>query len=187
MFFGLSLGPVLGGYIHDRFSLDAAFLGMGILSAIGFGLCLVLLPPTRAEKVIVNASESVPWRRLLADRNIVGLFGVRFAYAACIGVIWGFLPVLAAAELQLSSSTVGFLVMIGIFISGLLHIPMGALADRVNKNLLVAGGGLAGAGGVFLFLVGPEFSGAFNGQHPFRDRRRDRHPRPDGPGGHKGQ
>jgi len=151
MFFGLSLGPVLGGYIHDLFSLNAAFFCMGLLAGIGFLLCIFLLPPTHSEKVVVNATEIVPWRKLMRDQSIVGQFAVRFAYAACIGVIWGFLPVLASTELRLSSSVVGFLVMIGILISGSLHIPMGLIADRVNKNLLVIGGGLAGAIGVFLF------------------------------------
>jgi len=151
MFFGLSIGPVLGGYINDRFSLNTAFLCMGLLACASFLLCVCLLPPTRPEKVVVVAAQIVPWRRLLVDRDIIGQFAIRFAYAACIGVIWGFLPVLATTNLSLSSSTVGFLVMIGIFISGILHFPMGALADRTNKNVLVIAGGLVGALGVFLF------------------------------------
>jgi len=151
MFFGLSIGPVLGGYINDRFSLDTAFLCMGLLAGTSFLLCVCLLPPTRSEKVVVVAAQIVPWRRLLVDRDIIGQFAIRFAYAACIGVIWGFLPVLATTNLSLSSSTVGFLVMIGIFISGILHFPMGTLADRTNKNVLVITGGLVGALGVFLF------------------------------------
>lgn len=157
MFFGLSVGPVLGGYIHDRFSLNAAFLCMGILAGTSFLLSICLLPPTRLEKVVVSATRIVPWRRLMADRNVVGQFAIRFAYAACIGVIWGFLPILATADLQLSSSTVGFLVMVGIFISGILHIPMGALADKANRRLLVIAGGLVAALGVFLFYWAASF------------------------------
>jgi predicted MFS family arabinose efflux permease len=37
---------------------------------------------------------------------------------------------------------IGVLIMLGIFISGLIHIPMGYLADRISKKLMVAGGGL---------------------------------------------
>ncbi len=157
MFFGLSVGPVLGGYINDLFSLNAAFLCMGTLAGIGFLLCICLLPPTHLEKVVINAAAVVPWTKLILDRGVCGQFAVRFAYAACIGVIWGFLPVLASKELALSSSTVGFLVMIGIFISGSLHIPMGALADRLNKNLMVIAGGLVGAIGVFYFQWAASF------------------------------
>jgi len=157
MFFGLSIGPVLGGYIQDLFSLDAAFLCMGILAGTSFLLSICLLPPTRSEKVVVTAARIVPWRQLMTDRSVVGQFAIRFAYAACIGVIWGFLPILATASLQLSSSTVGFLVMVGIFISGILHLPMGAVADRVNKRMLVIAGGLVGAVGVFLFYWAGSF------------------------------
>jgi MFS transporter, DHA1 family, multidrug resistance protein len=151
VFFGLSIGPVLGGYIHDLFSLDAAFLCMGILAGTSFLLCVCLLPPTHSEKGVTTAAQIVPWRQLLVDRSVVGQFAIRFSYAACIGVIWGFLPILAATRLQISSSAIGFLVMIGILVSGILHLPMGTLADKANKRLLVAAGGLVGALGVFLF------------------------------------
>jgi MFS family permease len=124
---------------------------MGLLAGTSFLMCTCLLPPTRSETVVVAAARSVPWRQLMTDRNIISQFAIRFAYAACIGVIWGFLPILANTDLQLSSSTVGFLVMIGIFISGVLHFPMGTLADSLNKKLLVTIGGLLGALGVFLF------------------------------------
>jgi MFS family permease len=64
------------------------------------------------------------------------------AYAACIGVIWSFLPILADAEFSLSSSSIGVLVTIGVFFSGLMHLPMGFLADRLNRKMMVVTGGL---------------------------------------------
>lgn len=142
VFIGLSVGPVLGGVINDRFSLDAAFLSMGGLSFIGFLLSLFLLPPTRSERVIRHGRPPADWKRLTRNREIAGLFYFRFAYTLCIGVIWGFLPILADAQLSLSSANIGFLVMLGIFISGLIHVPMGWVADRVNKKILVITGGL---------------------------------------------
>ena len=48
MFCGLSIGPLLGGVIHDRFNLETSFVCMGLLALIGFLLCLFLLPPTRS-------------------------------------------------------------------------------------------------------------------------------------------
>ncbi|MEJ2731874.1 MAG: MFS transporter, partial [Deltaproteobacteria bacterium] len=45
MFCGLSIGPLLGGVIHDRFSLETSFVSMGLLALTGFLLCLFLLPP----------------------------------------------------------------------------------------------------------------------------------------------
>jgi MFS family permease len=148
VFFGLSLGPVLGGLIHDRFSLDAAFWGMGGLSLIGFLLSLVFLPPVRTETVVRRGKQPAGWKQVARNREIAGLFFFRFAYTACIGIIWGFLPVLADADLALSSATIGFLVMLGIFVSGIIQLPMGYVADRLNKKSMVIFGGVLVSGAV---------------------------------------
>ena len=151
LFLGLSLGPVLGGVINDRFNLDAAFISMGGLSFIGFLLGFFLLPPTRSERVVRQGRPPAAWKRLLQDREITGLFFFRLAYTACIGIIWGFLPVLGAGELSLSSSSIGILVMLAIFVSGIIHVPMGYLADRINKKLMVVSGGLIAGYAVLTF------------------------------------
>jgi len=151
VFCGLSLGPLLGGAINDWMSLDTAFLCMGLLALTGFFLSLVLLPSTHSEKVIVRGIQPLPWKWLLRDRFIAGLFALRFAYTAAIGMIWGFLPVMAAMEFSLTSSSIGILVMLGVFVSGVLHAPMGILADHVNRRALVLIGGGFATGGVLLF------------------------------------
>jgi MFS family permease len=145
LFFGLSLGPVAGGVINDRFNLQAAFVCMGLLALIGFGLCLRLLPATHKEAALRKGRQPMQWRRILCDRSIAGLFVFRLAYTAGIGIIWGFLPVLAASEFSLTSSQIGVLVMLGVLVSGLLQAPMGWLADRISRKAMVGiGGGLAG-------------------------------------------
>lgn len=152
VFLGLSFGPVLGGVIHDRYGLDAAFGGMGLLSFIGFCLSLAFLPPPRSEKVLQRGRPPAALRQIIQDREISGLFVFRFAYTASIGIIWGFLPVLAGAELSLSSTTIGFLVMLGIFISGIIQLPMGYAADHINKKLMVTSGGLLVSYAVLSFM-----------------------------------
>ena len=158
VFFGLSLGPVLGGLIHDRFSLDAAFWGMGGLSLVGFLLSLVFLPPVRSERVVRRGIQPVGWKQLARNREIAGLFFFRFAYTACIGIIWGFLPVLADTELALSSTTIGFLVMLGIFVSGIIQLPMGYVADRLNKKSMVIFGGALVSGAILSYLWADQVS-----------------------------
>jgi len=151
MFFGLSLGPVIGGIINDRLSLNAAFICMGFLAFTGFLLSIFLLPPTKSEQAVYFGKTPTGWKILLRDRVIAGLFLFRFAYTFCIGVIWGFLPVLADSEFSLSSSSIGILVMLGVFISGLIHLPMGYLADRINKNMMIAAGGFIVVFAMFYF------------------------------------
>ncbi|MFC1811323.1 MFS transporter [Thermodesulfobacteriota bacterium] len=142
MFFGLSIGPLIGGIIKDRFSLQLSFACMASLAMIGFLLSLSLLPPTSSEQVVLRGRDPAAWKQLLKDRDIIGFFLFRFGYAACIGIIWGFLPVLADTAFSLSSSSIGILVMLGVFTSGILHVPMGILADRMNKKIMVVTGGI---------------------------------------------
>ncbi len=157
IFLGLSIGPLVGGWVHDRFNLQAAFVCMGLLALIGFLFSLLLLPPTRSERSLSRKNGLISWVQLLKDKELAGLLLFRFAYLACIGIILGFLPVYAASAFSLSSASIGILVMLGISVSGLIQIPMGFLADRTNRNLMIITGGLIAGFAIFLF----EWAGGF--------------------------
>jgi DHA1 family multidrug resistance protein-like MFS transporter len=147
----LSIGPLIGGEIRDRFSLDTSFACMGGLAFVGFLLSLFLLPHTRSESVVSRETTPIEWKRLVYDGDMAGLFLFRLAYAACIGVIWSFLPVLGDTEFSLSSASIGILVTLGIFSSGLLHVPMGFLSDRINRKIMVVTGGIIISYAIFSF------------------------------------
>jgi len=140
--FGLSVGPLAGGLTKDLFGLQSSFLAMGLLALVGFFMCITWLPPVHSEPAAASTREPVPWRELLGDRTLAGLFFVRFAYVVCIGIIWGFVPLYASIEFPLSGASIGALITVGIVVSGSLNAPMGYLADRIDKRLMVAGGGL---------------------------------------------
>ena len=142
MLFGLSLGPLMGGFIKDQFSLQASFFCMGFLAALGFVWCLFLLPPKASEKRARIIKDNLTQRWLMRDLSMMGLFVFRFAYVFCIGIIWGFVPIYANLNFSLSSTSIGVLIMMGIFISGAMNIPMGLLADRMNRKIMVTTGGL---------------------------------------------
>jgi DHA1 family multidrug resistance protein-like MFS transporter len=158
MFLGLSIGPLIGGTIRDNFSLDMSFASMGILTFMGFLLSLLLLPPIKSEHIVGRGIEPLAWKKVLHDRNMAGLFLFRLAYAACIGVIWSFLPVLADVEFSLSSSTIGILVTLGVFSSGVLHVPMGLIADRVNRKMMIVSGGMIITYAIFSFYWANSFT-----------------------------
>lgn len=145
---GLGIGPVLGGLANDHFGLSSAFTAMGLLTAVGAVLCLVLLPPTETEHHVRDAREPSPWRELLLDRMLGGLFVFRLCYVVCIGVIWSFLPLHAASNHLLSGTMAGTVVGIGVLTSGLLNLPMGMAADRIDRRRLVILGGLIAGYGV---------------------------------------
>ncbi|MEJ2731325.1 MAG: MFS transporter, partial [Deltaproteobacteria bacterium] len=151
MFCGLSIGPLLGGVIHDRFSLGTSFVSMGLLALTGFLLCLFLLPPTRSERNTSSGKTPVEWKQLLFDRDIASIFLFRFSYIVCIGIVWAFLPLFAKLKFSSSSSAIGILIMLGVLVSGSLNVPMGVLADKLSKKWMVIAGGLIVACAVFSF------------------------------------
>lgn len=150
MFLSLSLGPLMGGVIKDIWSLEAAFMGMGVLSGIGLLLCIFLLPATAKETVKTRKKDIVPWSNLVTDKGIISIFIFRYAYTSCIGVIWCFLPLFADIEFGLSGSLTGILVMLGVFVSGILQLPMGYVADRMNKNIMILLGGILSSIGILM-------------------------------------
>lgn len=152
LFLGLSLGPIIGGVIKDHFNLQASFLCMGLLALVGFFLSLVLLPPTRSEKSIAQTGQPFSWKAVVYDWHVIGLFSFRFAYVFCVGIIWGFIPLFADSRFEASSSSIGILIMLGVFVSGLIHLPMGYLADRINKQLMVVTGGLTVSYAILSFV-----------------------------------
>ncbi|OGR25333.1 MAG: MFS transporter [Desulfobacterales bacterium RIFOXYA12_FULL_46_15] len=158
MFLSLSLGPLMGGVIKDIFSLDAAFMSMGWLSCLGLLLCIFLLPPVSGEKAGKKKHAVVPWAVLIKDKALISIFIFRYAYIACIGVIWSFLPLFADREFGLSGSKTGMLVTLGVFVSGLLQLPMGYAADRMNRTgMIIVGGFFSGAG-----MLLPYFASSFS-------------------------
>ncbi|RTZ98876.1 MAG: MFS transporter [Deltaproteobacteria bacterium] len=161
IFSGLSLGPLMGGIINDRFSLTATFFCMGVLSLGAFFACLFLLPPTGKERMTTDARDPERWWSILGDSTIAGIFFFRLVYTGCIGIIWGFLPVLADMDFSLSSTAIGFLVMEGVLIGGLMQMPMGYLADRLNRRRMIISGGLLIAVAIFSFVWATGFWGLF--------------------------
>ncbi|MBW1989819.1 MAG: MFS transporter [Deltaproteobacteria bacterium] len=161
MFASLSLGPLLGGVVRDQWGIQAAFSAMLVLSLFSCGLCLALLPPVKKEPRMELTRPPLSYRVLLENRCIVGLTAFRTAYTTCVGVVWSFLPVYAAHRFQLSSSQVGVLIMMGVLVAGMLQTPMGWVADRADKRLLVAAGGVCVLASVLLFLPAGGFWGLF--------------------------
>lgn len=153
MFASLSLGPLIGGVLKDAFSMNFAFGCMGVLSAMGLFLSIIFLPAADKEDISIREQTPVSLLLLIKNLDILALISVRLAYTACIGVIWCFVPLFADKAFSLSSTATGFLLMFGIFISGILNLPMGYIADRTNKNLLVMAGGLLCVFAMYLLTI----------------------------------
>jgi len=157
MFLSMSMGPFMGGVINRIYGLDAAFLGMGVLAVVAFIMALVFLPPVAEEKNSASRNESVAVMGLLKDRLILALVSYRLVYTTCVGMIWCFLPLYVDVSFGMGSAEAGTLVMVMVLAGGLLHIPMGLLADRMNRRLLVVAGGFFIIGSMVLCHQATDF------------------------------
>ncbi|ETR70869.1 MAG: hypothetical protein OMM_02922 [Candidatus Magnetoglobus multicellularis str. Araruama] len=91
----------------------------------------------------------------------MGLFTYRMAYTTCIGIIWGFLPVFANTAFDLTPSEIGILIMLGVFTSGLFHVPMGYISDRVDRSIMIVLGGAIVALSLFSMVLATGFWSLF--------------------------
>jgi len=159
MFTSLSLGPLMGGVIKDAWSMQGTFICMAVLSALGLLLSFIFLPPVSDEHIKRKNRASVPWKLILkGNKSLFAIFSFRFAYTSCIGVIWSFLPIFADKQFALSGASTGLLVMLGVFVSGLLQLPMGYVADRFNKRIMVGTGGMICSIAMFMLAHSHSYS-----------------------------
>lgn len=142
MFISMSLGPLIGGVLNAHMGLDWAFIAMALMAFIGFLASLFFLPPKSAETARTQNKGDYKWRIFMKDLQFVGIFFYRFAYASGISIIWCFLPILAHNRFHLESDLTGLLVMTGVFVSGVLNMPMGWVADRKSKKAMIVCGGI---------------------------------------------
>ncbi|MFH1654143.1 MAG: MFS transporter [Pseudomonadota bacterium] len=140
LYAGLSVGPLIGGFLSDLFNIQVSFLCMGIFALAGFLLCLIWLPTTEASHKgheMSNKSVVQTLKICLVDDSILSIFIFRICFTSCIGMIWTYLPVIAKNSFNLSSSEIGILVMLNVLAIGLFQGIMGFSADRFNKKYLV--------------------------------------------------
>ena len=158
---GLSIGPLLGGVVKDWYGINASFLSMGALCLLGFVLCLLFLPREGVLRKSNPSGSGKPksYLAIVKTPAIFSLFTFRICFTTCIGIIWTFLPLFANTMLDLSSSAIGFVIMINVFIAGLLQAPMGYIADRFSKKIMVTAGGVL----AIISLLCLNYATSFNG------------------------
>ncbi len=154
---GVAGGPVLGGVVKDLYSMQASFVLLGILSVLSLLLVWFFLPEVQREKKTANTTN-LPFRAIFSCRPLVGMSFFRLSYAAANATIWIFVPLLAAQLLTLSTSQIGLLISLNVFVSTILQAPCGRLADRMkNKVSLIVIGGLLGGVALALFPVATSY------------------------------
>ena len=152
-FAGLGFGPLIGGYLGDRFSTATAFYGMGCLSLAALLFSFFALPEDlkrHGDRKPAQVRTGI--RETVGDSPLMGLLFFRFTRAVGIGLVWVIMPLMAVKGMGVSSFQVGILLSVNTFITTVLQSPLGHLSDRLGhrKSLtlgtLLASAGIAGIG-----------------------------------------
>lgn len=153
---GFAIGPVLGGSIREYFGMAAAFYTMGGLALATLIGVTVFLPKDSRRKESRDNQTVAPFSALLKHRVVQGLFLLRLFIAVGQGSVYTFLPILAL-RMQISSSQVGLILGVNIFVIVLLQRICGSIADRVDPRTMIIGGTLLSA----LAVLGMPFVDGF--------------------------
>jgi len=162
-FAGLGFGPLIGGYMRDKHSMEAAFYSMGALSLLALLFTAVALPKElgigKKERSLKDKDgdtvENV--KTFLADRDLMGLLTFRFTRALGIGLVWVIMPLYAVKSLGISAFQVGILLSVSTFITTLLQSPTGHLSDRVGHRKSLTVGSVLACGAIASIAWGRNF------------------------------
>jgi len=137
MFFGVALGPLLGGQLTSIWSYEVAFGAMGGLSLVALLLVWWFVPSDHGRRKASHgtreAKQLAPLMKILRNRSVNGII----AYFATRG-FWrqgfsAFYPLFAVSMLGWTEGQVGTVLSAYFFAGGILQIPFGILSDRLRR------------------------------------------------------
>ncbi|MBC8224568.1 MFS transporter [Candidatus Bathyarchaeota archaeon] len=155
MFAGMGLGPLIGGYLTDYFTLSAPFYAMGAMAALSLLLTLRFLPDDKKHRG-ERRRDPPSFRKVLSIPVLRAVFIYRAVGALGRGSIWGFLSLYISGSVDIGGlglpvSVAGLILSVGQLSSAILQSPTGTLADKYDKRHLTFLGGLVGAVGLLMF------------------------------------
>ena len=152
-----SLGALPGGFIADTWGYRSVFVVACSVALIGGAVLFIGLRGTRwvvlKPKTVTSSSPNKPSFKSVTSfcRPLVPQCLVAALHFLGFGILGAFLPLLAAQVVGgVSATEVGILFASAGFVSMVLGIPMGMLADRAGKKmlmilgLLISGAAMAG-------------------------------------------
>ncbi len=147
-FGGMALGPLLGGYLTDRFNMNTPFYAMGVLSLLVMLFTLLLVPESRAIKR--HGSQKGKYFKSLMpvfkDKPMIGIMSYMFTRGF---YRWGFntfFPLLAVGTDHMSLASIGLILSLYMLFGSLIQYPFGLLVDRFptqKVNFIFLGGVLS--------------------------------------------
>jgi MFS family permease len=136
---GQSVGPILGGFLVDRYDYQAAFWVVLVLSSMG--LALAGLKRTRESnptKLSYNLLQDARQAKALAtDPSVLMVLVFTFAIIFAVNLRSSFLPVFLRAE-GLTEASVGLLISIFAVMSTSIRLIFGKLVQLFDRKRIIA-------------------------------------------------
>ena len=140
IYFGLGIGPLLGGILSDLFSIRMPFYAMAASMTVALFLVVFFVPGEVGEEKEREYKELLkslpPIKMVLRSSFMKGMIIYSFIISLGQSGLFAFLPIVTQRE-QISTGRIGILTSIIMLLAGLLQIPFGYLANIANKLLLV--------------------------------------------------
>jgi len=134
-FSGFGIGPLLGGTLAERFSMNASFYAMSGLCLLAFLVAVLFLPEIRQRKI--GEKGHLSFKEMSTSPMVRGLFSFRLVQALARGAFMTFLPIYAATSIGLGPSLIGVLLAVNMLSMNVLVATTGRLADKFNRKTLV--------------------------------------------------
>ncbi len=160
-FLGMGLGPFIGGFLNDAFSMNSAFYAMTILATLSL-LIIIFALPEESARLLEKAEhkKEISFKKLLNNDLIKGLVLYRFITAAGRGPLMAFLPIFAA-QFKITASQIGFIITSNMLLMSLLQAPFGRIADKYSKIRMIILSGIISGLALFIMPFMKTFSGLF--------------------------
>jgi len=146
---GLMAGPITGGFLAGEFGFNAAFYGCSAISLIGLVLAFSRLQAMAHRSAVTPVKASSSWRWLGQPLAIAVLLATLLV-AVGSGTIGSYIP-LYGREFGMTEADAGAIITAVYASSALLRAPVGRLADRIDRKILLIGGVALSAIAVSLF------------------------------------
>jgi MFS family permease len=153
---GLMAGPITGGFLAGHFGFDAAFYGCSAISLIGLVLAFSRLQAI-AHRSAVNPVEASSSWRWLGQPLAIAILLATLLVAVGSGTIGSYIP-LYGLGFGITEAGAGAIITALYASSAILRAPVGRLADRIDRKLLLISGVVLSAIAVSLFSLSHNLS-----------------------------
>jgi len=149
MLLGLTLGPVLGGFLAQCFGLRVPFFVYAFLAVLAVVWAYLRLPETRPSRAqeqepapvgdsLPRAGPSLGFRPLLRDPNFVLIAGLTFVGLFMrTGVQYEIIPLLGSSRLGLEEGGIGLALGVAAVLQFITIFAGGRLSDRFGRKVVI--------------------------------------------------